>query len=144
MLRHLSENDIPALVLIEKATQFTPWSEDTFYQCIFFGAKSWVIEVDDHVVAFVLFFSKIGEGHILNIAVHPNYQRHGYGQQLMKKILTVAEEEKLTKLYLEVRCSNVGAIALYKKMGFYTIGTRKNYYRNQDQYEDALVLEKMI
>ena len=58
--------------------------------------------------------------------------------------LAFAEEEALNKIYLEVRHSNRGAIALYKEMGFHPIGVRKNYYRNQDQYEDALVFEKTI
>ena len=144
MLRLLNEKDIPALVTIEKVIQFSPWSEDTFYQCIIFGAQCWVIEVKQQIVGFVLFFSKVGEGHILNVGVHPEYQRQGYGQRLMEKILTVAAEEMLSTLYLEVRSSNEAAIALYKKVGFHPVGLRKNYYKNQDRYEDALVLEKTL
>ncbi|MBV8802990.1 MAG: ribosomal protein S18-alanine N-acetyltransferase, partial [Gammaproteobacteria bacterium] len=103
-----------------------------------------VIEIKQQIVGFILFFSKVGEGHILNVGVHPDYQRRGYGQLLMEKILAVAAEEMLNKIYLEVRYSNEGAIALYKKMGFVPIGVRKNYYKNHDHYEDAFVFEKII
>ena len=43
-------------------------------------------------------------------------------------------------LRLEVRESNVPAIALYKSMGFAQLGLRKNYYRNPK--ENALILGK--
>ena len=43
-------------------------------------------------------------------------------------------------LTLEVRDSNVPAIALYEKLGFLQVGCRKNYYHNPR--EDALILRK--
>ena len=39
---------------------------------------------------------------------------------------------------LEVRESNISAIALYLKMGFTEVGKRKRYYENN---EDALMME---
>ena len=143
-LRVMTEQDLSELTIIEIATQFSPWSKEIFEKCLLLGSQAWVIEIEQRVIGFVLLFSKVNEGHILNLAVHPDYQRQGYGKLLMKKILAIAEEEALNKIYLEVRHSNRGAIALYKEMGFHPIGVRKNYYRNQDQYEDALVFEKTI
>jgi ribosomal-protein-alanine N-acetyltransferase len=143
-LRILTERDLPALVIIEKATQFSPWSEDTFSQCILFGAEGWVVEMNQQIIGFVLFFSKVGECHILNIGVHPDYQHQGYGKLLMNKVIEVAHKELLNSIYLEVRCSNKNAIALYEKMGFKTIGTRKDYYKTaNDSREDAFVFVKI-
>ena len=39
---------------------------------------------------------------------------------------------------LEVRESNVAAISLYEKLGFTSIGQRKNYY--QDNGENAIIM----
>ena len=39
---------------------------------------------------------------------------------------------------LEVRVSNIKAIGLYEKYGFKSLGTRKQYY--QDNNEDALIM----
>ena len=47
-----------------------------------------------------------------------------------------------SSLTLEVRSSNLGAIALYEKLGFTQVGLRKNYYRNPK--EDALILRKIL
>jgi ribosomal-protein-alanine N-acetyltransferase len=41
---------------------------------------------------------------------------------------------------LEVRPSNVAAVALYEKMGFNEIGVRRNYYPAGEGREDALLL----
>ncbi|MCZ6831549.1 MAG: hypothetical protein O7F73_18545, partial [Gammaproteobacteria bacterium] len=41
---------------------------------------------------------------------------------------------------LEVRCSNGGAIALYRKHGFTEDGVRKNYYPTDGGREDALLM----
>ena len=143
MLHALTESDIPALVIIEDMTQKSaPWSAETFKQCMTIGSLGWVIEDQHKIIGFVLLLLKAGEGHILNIAVHPDYQRRGYGQQLFNKVISVACEEKVTILFLEVRASNLSAIALYKKMGFNQIGMRKGYYVHSEGREDALVLAK--
>jgi ribosomal-protein-alanine N-acetyltransferase len=144
MLRYLEEQDISALVSIEKATQFSPWSEDTFKKCIILGSQGWVVEVNQEIIGFILLYAKLGEGHILNLGIHPAYQRQGFGTLLMNKILEIAKNEALHIIYLEVRHSNHAAIGLYEKMGFERIGVRKNYYRAQNAQEDALVLAKQI
>jgi ribosomal-protein-alanine N-acetyltransferase len=44
----------------------------------------------------------------------------------------------VTEVFLEVRESNVGALALYQRQGFRVAGSRRGYYRSPT--EDALVL----
>ncbi|PIG92247.1 ribosomal protein S18-alanine N-acetyltransferase [Gloeocapsopsis sp. IPPAS B-1203] len=78
------------------------------------------------------------EAHITILAVHPQYQRQGFGQALLYGLLSVAEQRNLERATLEVRVSNHAAIALYQKFGFKTAGRRKGYYK--DTGEDALIL----
>lgn len=78
------------------------------------------------------------EAHITILAVHPQYQRQGFGQALLYGLLSVAEQRNLERATLEVRVSNSSAIALYQKFGFKTAGRRKGYYK--DTGEDALIL----
>jgi ribosomal-protein-alanine N-acetyltransferase len=144
MLRRLTEMDIPEVVIIEELTQESPWSEEIFKKCIEMGSHGWGIEQDLHLVGFIFLFSKVDEGHILNIAVHPTYQRRGYAQQLISKAISVAQEEALTVIFLEVRSSNNHAIELYKKMGFTQIGVRKGYYVHSEGREDAIVFVKNL
>ena len=42
-------------------------------------------------------------------------------------------------MFLEVRPSNINAIALYENMGFNEIGVRKNYYEAVGGREDGLM-----
>ena len=77
---------------------------------------------------------------IMNIAVHPDFRRRGIAQMLVEQLVAKLKARQSLRLMLEVRSSNMGAQALYEKMGFTQVGLRKNYYRNPK--EDALILRK--
>jgi ribosomal-protein-alanine N-acetyltransferase len=144
MLRPLTEQDIPYLLGIEQATQSTPWSEDIFKSCMQAGYEGWVIEDNHFVIGFIIFSIQLNESHILNLGVHPNFQRLGFGHQLMSHALNESKKDGVSVAYLEVRSSNNPAIALYKKMGFKQIGTRRDYYPATTGREDALVFAKDV
>ena len=63
------------------------------------------------------------EREILNIAVAPVYRRMGVATLLLQH-----ERSNNATHYLEVRESNSGAQALYRKLGFAEIGRRPEYY----------------
>ena len=44
-------------------------------------------------------------------------------------------------VFLEVRPSNLHAIALYQSLGFVEVGRRRGYYQAEVGREDALVLK---
>ena len=50
--------------------------------------------------------------------------------------------KKCTSVFLEVRRSNAPAIALYEKLGFTSVGIRKNYY--DSPREDGRAMEKEV
>jgi ribosomal-protein-alanine N-acetyltransferase len=50
-----------------------------------------------------------------------------------------SQSKEASAMMLEVGVENSGAIALYKKLGYKTIATRKNYY---GQGLDAFVMRK--
>ena len=58
----------------------------------------------------------------------------------MDELILKAYENKIHELTLEVRASNIEAIALYEKYGFQILGIRRNYYT--DNNEDALIMWK--
>ncbi len=145
MLRQVQETDNLQLVIIEEAAQVSPWSLEVFERCFTAGSLGWVIEYDQQVVGFVIILIQVGEGHILNLCVHPHYQHQGFGEKLLKKVFQVAEQQKATIIYLEVRITNHRAIRLYKKLGFQLISSRKNYYTTSDGHkEDALIFAQAM
>jgi [ribosomal protein S18]-alanine N-acetyltransferase len=78
------------------------------------------------------------EAHITMLAIDPHCQRQGLGMILLHSLLGAARQRGLEWATLEVRVSNTGAIALYKRFGFEAVGERKKYYQNPE--ENALIL----
>ena len=81
-----------------------------------------------------------GEAHVLNLCVAPQWHRHGIGARLLTHLQVVARNHRVERMLLEVRPSNLAAVALYIGAGFVRIGERKGYYPAADGREDALVL----
>jgi ribosomal-protein-alanine N-acetyltransferase len=142
MLRNISLSDLPQLLLIEQLTQFSPWTAEIFERCLQAHYEGWVWEIDDKIAGFIISAQQVGENHILNIGVHPDYQRQGIGQTLVAYVLETAKKKASHISFLEVRRSNTKAIALYEKVGFVQIGERKNYYVAFQGREDALIFAK--
>jgi [ribosomal protein S18]-alanine N-acetyltransferase len=82
----------------------------------------------DIVVGFGCLWSILEEAHIILLAVIPPYQRQGLGSSLVWGLLSWANQKGLEWATLEVRASNIGAIALYQHFGFTEIGRRNDYY----------------
>jgi len=61
------------------------------------------------------------EGHrgwINYLVVHPDYQRRGFGRQLMKYATNILSNMGCQKINIQVRESNRSVIQFYKKLGF--------------------------
>ena len=65
---------------------------------------------------------------LLDIAVEPDLRGRGIGSALMQFLIDECKNRSVKEIFLEVRTTNAGAIALYKKFGFEQISIRKNYY----------------
>lgn len=68
--------------------------------------------------------------------VDPRCRRSGVATVLLKELLELAKERRCKQATLEVAASNAAALALYRRLGFSTLGKRRRYYRNGD---DALL-----
>lgn len=78
------------------------------------------------------------EAHITTLAIHPDHRRLHLGETLLIHDIQSAQSLGARWMTLEVRVSNESAKQLYYKYSFKSLGTRKQYY--QDNQEDALVL----
>ena len=61
-------------------------------------------------------------------SVASSEKRKGYATELLKHILSEKKNEGIETVSLEVRVSNNAAKALYEKLGFTAVGTRKKLY----------------
>lgn len=131
--------DLPEILAIEKASFETPWSETLFYNEIFKTISvSRVARIDGRVVGYLCANMIIDEGHILNLAVHPDYRGRGIASRLLRHMIDEMRAGNCRSIFLEVRMSNENARKMYAKFGFTLLGTRKAYYVSP--VEDAVVL----
>jgi ribosomal-protein-alanine N-acetyltransferase len=97
--------------------------------------------------AYCILFPAVDELHLLNITVSPKLRRLGIGAKMMNAIEGVAAQQKMPRIILEVRPSNISALQLYQTLEYEQIGLRKNYYPVDSASglrEDAWVFAKSI
>lgn len=75
---------------------------------------------------------------ITNVAVNPACRRRGIGEGLLTEMKKRAADHKIARIVLEVRVSNEGAIRLYEKQGFSSVGIRRGFY--EFPREDARIM----
>ena len=71
-------------------------------------------------------------------------ERAKIAEQLLDAILLQARTAKVREIFLEVRPSNLTALALYRKKGFHKVARRPAYYQATEGREDAAVLAKKL
>jgi len=133
--RHLK-----GVIAIERRIFPSPWSLGLYLSEISQPTTRayYVAVVGPEVVGYAGMMMVVGEAHVTNIGVAPEWQRHGVGRRLLLQLAREARQRSAQHLTLEVRVSNVGAQALYHEFGFVPAGVRKNYYSEVN--EDALVM----
>ncbi|MBI2082959.1 MAG: ribosomal protein S18-alanine N-acetyltransferase [Deltaproteobacteria bacterium] len=133
--------DLEEILSIERVSFPNPYTLKLFQMELYLDiAHLLIAKKQGRVVGYIDFWHVGPEIHLVNIAVHPEYRRHGIGESLMRTMVSYGEGNHVEEIYLDVRVSNKGAIALYEKYGFKTSSVRKAYYK--DNNEDALVMRK--
>ena len=135
----MDESHLSQVAQIEIQCFSTPWSENALREELTNSfARFYVALCDGQVVGYMGAHNVVGEVYITNVAVSPQFRRRGIAEALIKNLMDVTLSEGAEFLTLEVRKSNAGAIGLYSKMGFETVGERKGFYENPR--EDALLM----
>ena len=142
-LRRLVLDDLDAIDEIEHRSYPTPWSRSMFAgelakpSSICLGAFEADVE-DGALVGYLIVSRYVDAWHVMNIAVDPEFRRHGIATALLQKLFEVGDDGSGRGYTLEVRVSNDGAITLYERLGFVARGVRRGYYT--DNREDALIM----
>lgn len=132
-------DDVDAIHAIEEACFKVPWSRESFLREVTENAcaRYMVLREDGVAIAYAGVWFVLDEGHITNIAVHPDRRGLGYGEKVTRAMIQLAADSGMNWMTLEVRRSNKIAQNMYHKLGFIDVGYRKRYYENT---EDALVM----
>lgn len=134
--------DIEPVMVIEKSVYPHPWTRSNFLDSLHSGYQSWVAREPSYQLAgYFLAMLVIDEMHLLNIAVRRDLHGQGIGRKLLDQVCAIARDNSTASVLLEVRPSNLRALAIYERYGFVRIGRRKAYYPAADNArEDAIVM----
>lgn len=149
-IRKIRSTDVRRIIEIERSwPHLSHWSEDSYYRLVNDDGftASFLAEVDDEtgrpfIAGFVIFHVAGTNSEVYNIAVDTGHARTGIGKALMNTVMNESLKRYASRVVLEVRKSNAGAIRFYEAFGFRVLGDRKDYYSNP--IEDAYVMEKKL
>lgn len=137
----MDASHVPQVARLETLCFSDPWSENSVFSELNNPLSLWLVATEGPlVVGYIGSQSVEGEADMMNVAVDPLWRRKGIARQLVTELVDRLAENGVHSLSLEVRVSNDGAVCLYEKMGFETVGRRPNYYRHPK--EDAFILRK--
>jgi ribosomal-protein-alanine N-acetyltransferase len=136
----LTAADLATAFTIEQASHAFPWTQATFASNQGDRYLNLKLEADGQMVGFAITQIVLDEATLFNIAIHPDWQRQGFGRQLLEALIAQLEPRGVFTLWLEVRASNRAAIALYEDLGFNEVTIRRNYYPATNGREDAIVM----
>ena len=140
--------DLPVLASMEKVLfADAPWSMGQFKE-EFKGVpktRYFMVATDeqDQIVGYaaVLVVAPGVEADVLTVAVLPDFTRRGIASQFMGELEIWSRGKGAPAMMLEVGVNNASAIALYEKLGYQNISTRKGYY---GPGLDAFVMRKEL
>jgi [ribosomal protein S18]-alanine N-acetyltransferase len=137
-VRRLTYADLPQVVAIERRAFPTPWSLAMFVLELSKPGGICLAAFDGETMLSYLICSRYDTvWHLMNVSVDPDRRREGIATGLLTALIERIGDPT-AQLTLEVRQSNLGAIALYERFGFRSAGVRRRYY--QDNGEDALIM----
>jgi ribosomal-protein-alanine N-acetyltransferase len=126
--------------ILREAREAASWSEEALRETVKLpGVTAYVSERNGAISGIVVGRQVLDEAEVLNLAVMQGMRRQGEGRALVRQLLNRFAELAVSRVFLEVRESNAGAITFYRGLGFEAIGTRRDYY--QDPKESATVME---
>lgn len=138
IVREMTKLDLEEVLKIEKESFSDAWTENMFKDLFLSSQyKNLVVEEDGQILGYTSVIATFYLFEVINIAVKKESRRLGVASILMDKIISLAKEFSVERIFLEVRSSNLPAQNLYCKFGFKKDGVRKGYYPDG---EDALLM----
>ena len=139
-LAPMQAEEVEAVLAVENRAYPFPWSRANFADSLSSGYSAWTCRIGGELIGYAVMMLVLDEAHLLNLTVAPEWQRAGYGSLIMHHLFGIARHHGAKRMFLEVRPSNGSGQALYRRLGFETIGRRRGYYPAGAGREDAVVM----
>jgi len=142
-IRPLRSEDAAAVhELAKNSPQAAQWSVLSYERLDEMEARGWIAQSAGIITGFLIVRIVPPEAEILNIVVAPTGRRKGIAGALLALAEIEMTRANVAHSFLEVRESNISAIAFYEKSGFSRAGLRPLYYR--DPVEAGVLMKKKL
>ncbi|MFQ6126913.1 MAG: ribosomal protein S18-alanine N-acetyltransferase [Candidatus Heimdallarchaeota archaeon] len=155
IIRQFKREDLDTVVQINRKTLPENYPSDFFLYCFQACPEGFLVAETEQgrIIGYIMLrletgmsnfgFRLIKKGHIVSIAVLPEYHRRGTGTRLLKSAMSILSSQGINEFHLEVRVSNSAALSMYKKLNFQKIKVLKRYYHDgESAYRMAVKLPK--
>lgn len=150
-VRPATDEDLSRVSEIERFAYLAPclpWSEAAFRAEIAKDFSHFHVLTDDEtdsvIIGYIVYWLLHDECHILNVAIDPEWRGLGFAVRLVRTAINAAVKREFQRVFLEVRKSNVAAVALYQKLGFFIDHIKPHFYENgEDAYFMVLNLKQV-
>ncbi|HEY0179622.1 MAG TPA: ribosomal protein S18-alanine N-acetyltransferase [Dokdonella sp.] len=142
VLRPMTVPSLDDVLVLEHEVYPFPWTRGNFVDSLAAGYTAWTLRLGDGaLIGYCVAMIGVDEMHLLNITIAPASRRRGHARRLLAGLVQVCRERAASRLWLEVRESNVDARETYRRLGFAEVGRRRGYYpAPESRREDAIVM----
>jgi len=138
--RAMTDADLDEVMEIEPHIYSHPWTRGNFADSLKSAHSAGVLLHNEKIIGYALMMMVLDEAHLLNLSISKPYQKQGLGRLLLEHMISIAQALNAANMFLEVRASNISAIALYENIGFNEMAVRRGYYPAQHGREDAILM----
>ncbi len=141
IIRKMELRDLPQVVVIEESLFGDPWTENAFRDTLDQKEADFVVAVSEQeeIIGYCGAYRALDEAEIVNVAIRKKDQNQGVGAGMVRTLIEEEKKKGVRFFILEVRESNLSAQHCYEKLGFKSIGIRKNFY--DCPRENALIMQ---
>ena len=140
-IKHINEKDIDLCYELDSTT-ISLWSKKQWAnEFKKEGIRKFGLFLSNFLIGICVFHAVIDESEKNFFVVNKKYRRKGFGSYFMNYLIKKCEKLNINKLFLEVSHNNVTAEKFYNHFDFFTVGIRRNYYKDGS---DALLKEKKL
>lgn len=141
-IRRMTVEDLLQVVKLEEETFSRPWTVKGFEEALLREENCFIVIEDEEVLGYCGYYKVLDEAEIMNVCIRKDCRNRGLGRTMMEALLKEAEGDGVSSMILEVRVSNASAIHLYEKLGFQSLGIRKDFY--ELPREDAVIMQYLL
>ena len=136
------DKHLPEIYQIEKLSFPQPYSLPLLEALTHMNRNILLVATSrDKVLGYIIVSVEGERGHVISIAVSPEYRRTGVGRSLLNEATRILKDRGVKSIHLEARRSNIPTLRFYEKLGFKLTGFIKAYYEDG---EDANLFSKQI